>query len=389
MAGLVNRYPDDLDAAVLYAAAIMNTNPWDYWYRDGSPKSHTQVVMDILQSVIEQNPNHAGAHHYLIHTVEAYRPELGIASADRLGTLMPGAGHLVHMPAHIYMRVGRYADSYRANSQAIRADEGYITQCRAQGLYPLGYYPHNIHFLAWSAMFMGLSEKALEAARKVAEKIPENLQENTWGLNETFLSQPLFVMVRFGRWDEILFEPPPQRSGHYMNAVWRYARGLAHLNLGKIRQANQELKQLSRLRQQIEQDSDYYIGFGAATTLVEIAEEVLTGEIAASEKDYYNAIAHLEKAVRLEDGLMYNEPPDWYFPVRHALGAVLLEAGFPAEAEVVYWEDLRRNPENGYSLFGLKQALEAQGKSTTAAVIEGRFKKAWIDADTQLTTSRF
>lgn len=389
MAALVKKYPDDLDAATLYAAAIMNTNPWDYWYRDGSPKAHTKVVMETLQSVIARNPDHAGAHHYLIHTVEAYRPELGVASADRLGGLMPGAGHLVHMPAHIYMRVGRYADSYRANSLAIKADEGYITQCRAQGLYPLGYYPHNIHFLAWSAMFQGRSGKALEAARKVAQKIPDNLKENTWGLNETFLSQPLFVMVRFGRWDEILFEPPPRQSGHYMNAIWRYARGLAHLHLGKRNQARQELKQLTRLRQQIEQDQGYYIGFGAAATLVAIAEEVLTGEIAASKKDYYDAIAHLEKAVRLEDGLMYNEPPDWYFPVRHVLGAVLLEAGLPAEAEVVYWEDLRRNPENGYSLFGLKQALEAQDKSATAAVIEGRFKQAWREADTQLTTSRY
>ena len=173
MKKLMAQYPDDLDAATLYAAAIMNTNPWDYWYPDGTPKPQTKVVMATLQSVIERNSDHAGAHHYLIHTVEAFRPELGVTSADRLGKLMPGAGHLVHMPAHIYMRVGRYTDSYAANVAAIKADEGYITQCRAQGLYPLGYYPHNIHFLVWSAMFMGRSQAALAAARKVAAKIPQ------------------------------------------------------------------------------------------------------------------------------------------------------------------------------------------------------------------------
>ncbi|WP_138380379.1 tetratricopeptide repeat protein [Luteithermobacter gelatinilyticus] len=389
MKKLMAQYPDDLDAATLYAAAIMNTNPWDYWYPDGTPKPQTKVVMATLQSVIERNPDHAGAHHYLIHTVEAFRPELGVASADRLGKLMPGAGHLVHMPAHIYMRVGRYTDSYAANVAAIKADEGYITQCRAQGLYPLGYYPHNIHFLVWSAMFMGRSQAALAAARKVAAKIPQGNTSNTWALNETFRSQPMFVMVRFGLWEDMLAEPQPDKKALFMTGIWHYGRGMAYAHQGDLSRAEQELTRLRTMQQNATKTPAYMLGFGQAGRLLAIAERILTGEIAAKQGQYDAAIASLEKAVRLEDSLLYNEPPDWYFPVRHILGAVLLEAGLPTEAEVVYWEDLRRNPNNGYSLFGLKQSLEAQDKAELAAVVENRLERAWKAADVTLKTSRF
>lgn len=389
MADVVRRYPDDLDAMTLYAAALMNTNPWDYWYADGSPKPKTEIILSTLQSVIDRDPNHAGAHHYLIHVVEAFRPELGINSADKLGKLMPGAGHLVHMPSHIYMRVGRYADSYTINALAAKADEGYITQCRAQGLYPLAYYPHNLHFMVWSAMFQGRSEKALVTARKVAEAIPVNSKENSWALYESFRSQPMFVMVRFGRWDEMLAEPQPDRKAHFMKGVWHYGRGLAYVNQGKIVQAQKELGHLVSLRERAGKDQSYFLGFSVVDKLLTIAEEILIGEIAAKQGNQSRAIGHLERAVRLEDGLFYNEPSDWYFPVRHVLGAVLLEAGFPAEAEVVYWEDLRRNPKNGYSLFGLNQSLKAQGKTAVAKVVYERFKRAWQHADTNLKSSRY
>ena len=389
MAKLVKAYPDDLDAATLYAAAIMNTNPWDYWYRDGSPKKHTEVILSTLQSVLKRNPNHAGANHYLIHTVEAFRPELGVAAADRLGNLMPGAGHLVHMPSHIYMRVGRYADSYAANAKAITADEGYITQCRAQGLYPLAYYPHNIHFLVWSAMFQGRSEAAINAARQVADKIPKFGSENTWGLNEAFLSQPLFVLVRFGQWQTIQAEPRPPEKARFINGVWLYAQGMAAIHQGRVKQAEKYLQELSNMQNAVVKDANYYVGFGAAGQLLSIANNVLAGEIAGKKGQFEIAISHLEKAARLEDGLRYNEPPDWYFPVRHILGALLLEADLPAEAEVVYWEDLRRNPENGYSLFGLMQSLLAQGNDEVAQVIDIRLAKAWADADVTLKSSRF
>ena len=389
MASLVKKYPDDLDAATLYAAALMNTNPWDYWYADGTPKPQTELIMSTLQSVIDRNPNHPGAHHYLIHTVETFRPELGIASADILGTLMPGAGHLVHMPSHIYMRVGRYADSYATNILAVKADQGYITQCRAQGLYPLAYYPHNLHFLVWSAMFQGRSKAALITARQVADAIPENSTDNSWALYETFRSQPMFVMIRFGQWDDILAEPQPDKTARFMNGVWHYGRGMAYINQGKAPQAQEELDHLITLRKNAQSDASYYMGFGVAGDLLTIAEEILIGEIAAKQGHHMQAISHLERAVRLEDGLRYNEPSDWYFPVRHVLGAILLEAGFPAEAEVVYWEDLRRNPKNGYSLFGLKQSLKAQGKADTAKVASERFNRAWQNADVSLKTSRY
>ncbi len=389
MSSLVKRYPEDSDAATLYAAAVMNTNPWDYWYKDGSPKPHTEIILETLQAVIARSPRHAGAHHYLIHTVEAFRPELGVASADILGGLMPGAGHLVHMPSHIYMRVGRYADSYKANALAVKADERYITQCRAQGLYPLAYYPHNLHFQVWSAMFQGRSKAALEAGQKVAGKIPPGASGNTWGLYEAFRAQPMFVTVRFGLWEAMLEDPKPEDSALFMNGVWHYGRGLAYLHGGNLPKAREELGALVQLRNKITDDQGYYIGFGAAGNLLTIAEEVVLGELAAAEGDFNRAASHLERAVRLEDGLRYNEPPDWYFPVRHLLGAVLLEAGRPEEAEVVYWEDLRRNPENGYSLFGLKQSLSAQGKEGVASVIEARFQRAWKDADIVLSSSRY
>ena len=389
MANLVKQYPDDLDAATLHAAAIMNTNPWDYWYKDGTPKKNTEQVLAILQSVIKRNPKHAGAHHYLIHTVETIRPELGVESADILGDLMPGAGHLVHMPSHIYMRVGRYADSYDANMKAVIADEGYITQCRAQGLYPLAYYPHNLHFLVWSAMFQGRSDVALNVARKVAGKIPTTPTGDTWGLYEAFRSQPMFVLVRFGQWQKMLEEEKPNDKAQFMNGIWRYGRGMAYLNLGKLKLASAELDELKSLRSQVESNESYYVGFGAAGRLLTIAEEILKGELKAKKGDYPSAIAHIDRAVRLEDGLVYNEPSDWYFPVRHILGAILLDAGLAAEAEVVYWEDLKRNPNNGYALFGLKQSLLAQDKMDVSEVINQRFQNAWKEADITLTSSRY
>lgn len=389
MAAVVEQYPNDAHAWTLYAAALMNTNPWDYWYRDGSPKPSTVTILAALDRALELDPDHAGAHHYRIHAVEAFRPELGIESADKLAALMPGAGHLVHMPSHIYMRVGRYADSYATNVKAIAADEGYITQCRAQGMYPLVYYPHNVHFLSWSAMFQGRSDEAITAARKVATSVGVISRDNIWGLYESFGSQPLYVLARFGKWEEILAEGVPGEGSIFMNGVWHYARGLAYLHTGKRDAAEDELARLTALREHVEKDADYRVGFGAAGTLLKVAEEILRGDIIAKKGDFHTALAHIERAVRLEDSLLYNEPPDWYFPVRHVLGAILLDAGRPAEAEVVYWNELKRYPHNGFSLFGLEQALAAQGKDELARVIHGRFEDAWSQADVKLTSSRF
>ncbi|PCJ46898.1 MAG: hypothetical protein COA74_12645 [Gammaproteobacteria bacterium] len=389
MKDLVKAYPDDLDAATLYAAALMNTNPWDYWYRDGTPKLHTKLIMKTLQSVIKRNPKHAAAHHYLIHTVEAFRPKLGVDSADILGSLMPGAGHLVHMPSHIYMRVGRYADAYKANVKASAADEKYITQCRTQGMYPLTYYPHNLHFMVWSSMFLGRSAEALDAARRTAAAIPENEAANIWAINETFRSQPMFVLVRFGQWDAMLAEPQPKEIHRFMNAVWHYGRGLAYANKNKLTAARMELDILNNIRIKAEADGAYYLGFSAGNSLLTIAELILKGEIQAKMGNSDLAVSYLDRAVRIEDSLRYNEPPDWYFPVRHVLGAILLESGKANEAEVVYWEDLRRNPENGFALHGLHQSIKSQGDNAVATVIKARLNNAWKEADVELKTSRY
>jgi tetratricopeptide (TPR) repeat protein len=390
MGKLVERFPDDLDAATLYAAALMNLSPWDYWNLDGSPKENTVKVLETLQSVIERDSRHAGALHYYIHTVEARHPEKGEVHADMLAGLMPGAGHLVHMPSHIYMRVGRYTDSYAANRRAVAADESYITQCRSQGIYPLNYYPHNIHFMAWSAMFQGRPEAALEAARKIVAKVPPEIlaDKNAWALYETFLSQPMFVMVRFGMWDAMMAEPKPDTASQFMTGIWHYGRTLAYIYTDRPKQARQELQNLSAVREAMG-TIEHYIGFATAKTLMIIAEQIVQGELAYTDGRVLEGLAHLERAVRLEDGLRYNEPPDWYFPVRHFLGAMLLDAGYPNEAEVVYAADLRKNPENGYSLFGLSEALERQGRVKEAQAFSERFSRAWANANHTLTSSRF
>ena len=390
MKKVVKTYPDDLDAATLYAAALMNLSPWDYWNLDGSPKGNTEEILRTLQSVVDRNPRHAGALHYYIHVVELRHPERGEKHADMLGDLMPGAGHIVHMPSHIYMRLGRYTDSYEANRRAVKADEGYITQCRSQGIYPLNYYPHNIHFMAWSAMFQGHPKKALDAARKIVEKVPPDLAENknVWALYETFLSQPMFVMVRFGMWEEMLAEPKPHVESQFMTGIWHYGRALSYIHTNQLTKARRELRALDSVRE-IMNKEDHYIGFATAETLMTIAQEAVQGELSFSEGYTLEGLAHLERAVRLEDGLRYNEPPDWYFPLRHFLGAMLLDAGRPGEAEVVYAADLIKNPENGYSLFGLKMALEQQGQSEDALAVSKRFERAWSGASHRLTSSRY
>ena len=390
MGELSERYPDDLDAATLYAASVMNLSPWDYWNMDGSPREHTETVLNTLQSVVERNPKHVGALHYYIHAVEARHPERGEKYADMLVGLMPGAGHIVHMPSHIYMRVGRYSDAYEANRRAVMADESYITQCRAQGLYPLGYYPHNIHFMVWAAMMRGQRGTALDAARKMVDKIPPELSanKNVWALYETFLSQPIFVMVRFGMWDRLLTEPKPDYNSQFITGIWHYGRALALIHKGRPDDAKADLKSLTTKREAVSK-GEYYIGYGTAETLLTIAEEIALGELNHAEGKTLEGLAHLERAVRLEDGLRYDEPPDWYFPVRHYLGAMLLEAGWPNEAEVVYAADLRKNPENGYSLFGLQKALEQQGKLEDAKAVRNRFNQAWADATHTLTSSRY
>jgi tetratricopeptide (TPR) repeat protein len=380
-------YPEDTDAATLYAASLMNLSPWNYWNKDGTPQANTATLVSVLKSVIKANPKHPGALHYHIHAVEAVHPRDGEPSADALQPLMPGAGHMVHMPSHIYMRTGRYAEAFQVNRLASDADSRYIAQCNAQGLYPLGYYPHNLHFLVWAAMFQGRSEEAMAGAREVQSKIPVDMSGNTWGAFETFLSQPLYVMVRFGLWDQALAEPQPATGNRFMQGVWHYTRGMAFSNTGKQREANKELRALSKLIKGL--PADYLIGYGTAPKLLTIAEHLLAGDLASKADDHDRALGLLARAVRLEDSLLYNEPPDWYFPTRHVFGALLIAAGYPEEAEVIYWEDLKKNPNNGYSLYGLHKAQQANGNDAAAAASLAKFESSWTAADTTLTSSRF
>ncbi len=387
MRKVYERLPNDLDAATLYVESVMDLRPWGYWQRDGAPHEGTADIVQITERVIARNPMHPGALHMYVHLMEGTAtPEKAEGAADKLLTLMPAAGHMVHMPAHIYQRVGRYADAIKSNQLAIAADEDYITQCRAQGLYPMGYYPHNIHFLWFAASADGQSKLAIESARNLASKIDDETLKAA-PFTAGFRMVVYWALTRFGRWDEMLKEPEPLSSVP-LRAGWHYARGLSLVATGQVETAEEELGKLRTLLTD-ESMKQPLFSPNMAGALLAPAPEVLAGEIAAARRSYDEAIAHLDRAVRLEDSLVYTEPAEFHYPPRLALGAILLEAGRPAEAETVYWEDLSRNRENGWALFGLLQALRAQNKHADAMLTEARFKKAWARADVTLPASRF
>lgn len=389
MRKVYQQFPEDLDAAVLFAEAMMDLRPWDYWTPDGRPNPGTEEVSSVLQSVMARNSDHPGALHFWIHLMEPTKyPERAEDAADRLQHLVPGAGHLVHMPSHVYVRVGRYADATRANELASRADEEYITQCRIQGFYPVSYYPHNVHFLWFAETMRGRSGSAIQAARKVASKLsPEVLRDAP--LLQFFAAVPYQALVRFGKWDEILQEPPPDYEGPLVTGLWHFARGMAYSAKQQFEKAEAALRALRKLANDPKVAEIVLWSPNSIEKLLSIGALVLEADMASRKGEYDRAVGLLDKAVRLEDGLNYIEPPDWGFPVRHLLGAVLLEAGRPKEAETVYWEDLRRNPENGWALFGLSQALLKQNKNEQAMVIQQRFRRAWPEADVELIATRF
>jgi tetratricopeptide (TPR) repeat protein len=383
-------YPGDPDIQVLYADALMNTTPWDYWLKGGEPKPLTKKVLAALDGVMKKHPNHAGAHHYHIHAVEAVDPDRAEASADKLGGLVPVAGHLVHMPGHIYIRVGRYEDAAEANRKAIAADESYLTQCRAQGMYPIGYYPHNIHFL-WAALTMqGHGVEAIEAARKAASQHNhEHMHKPGFGFPHLLSAVPTFALVRFGKFDEVLAAPEPDESMQFARGIRHFARGMAYRANDDVPAAEQELAALREIAARPELTQLKVFDVNALSSLLEIATKMLEGEIEAAKGNFDQAEKLLRAAADSEDALLYTEPPDWPQPVRHSLGAVLLEAGRPADAEKVYHEDLVRHRGNGWSLFGLMESLRAQERMAEAAKVEKQFRKAWAEADVQLTSSRF
>ncbi|MCW5979768.1 MAG: tetratricopeptide repeat protein [Bryobacteraceae bacterium] len=390
MKALHARHPEDPDISTLYADAVLNTMPWDYWDKAGRPRPGVAEAVATLEDVLKRHPRHPGANHIYIHAVEASPdPDRAVAAADRLGGLVPAAGHLVHMPAHIYMRVGRYADASDANIRAIQADEDYITQCRAQGIYPAAYYPHNIHFLSAALAMEGRRKEAMEAAQKVATRHDHaTLQEPGFAFGHLLRAIPHLMAVRFGAWDEILNEREPGKDLLFPRAMWHFARGMAFSAKRQLPEAETELAALNTLGKEPSLEELKIFDLNALANLARIGSHVLAGEIAARKKDYKEAAAHLRKAVEEEDSLLYSEPPDWPNPPRQNLGAVLLEAGRPAEAEKVYREDLTRHRDNGWSLLGLIQSLEAQGKTSEAEQARRRFEKAWSRADIQIPSSR-
>jgi len=384
---LTRRYPADDDIAAMYAEAWMNTMPWNYWSDAGTPRPEIVPVLAALEASIARNPRHPLTLHLYIHAMEASsNASRAEDEADTLLNLVPGSGHLVHMPAHLYWRVGRYHDAAEANVRAAAVDEAYITACNAQGFYPALYYPHNIHFL-WAASSMeGRSAVAIDAARRLAANVRlEQIEQ--FPTVEFFHTVPLLALVQFGKWRELLEEPAPRADLAYSTAIWHYARGTAFAKTGEIAAARAELAALIPLKAN---DKVLSLDGGdfPASTLLDIADALLSGEIALASEDLPAAITEFERAVAVQDSLPYTEPPFWYYPTRQSLGVALLRADRAADAEQVYRKDLEQYPHNGWSTYGLIQSLEAQDKNDEAAEHRGHFAMMWSLADVELSASR-
>ena len=384
------KFPDHAETATLYAESIMDLHPWDLWTKETlEPQPWTPEIVGLLEQTIKKFPDQPGANHLYIHAVEASStPQIGLESASKLETLIPGSGHLVHMPSHIYIRTGNYHQGSVVNQIAIGADSSYIATCNAQGMYPMAYFPHNIHFLAATAALEGRGELSLQAAIRVADEVDNELMaEPGYGILQHFNLIPWWILVKFGQWDHILQRPAPSQDLPYQQAIWNYARGMALANTGAMDQAHESLAKLTEIAKDSSLMEVTIFDINVSFDVVQVAKNVLAGEIAFQEKDYDRAIALLRKAVELEGQLNYTEPPDWFFSVRHRLGNVLVKAGKFEEAEGIYKEDLKTFPENGWALNGLYESLMAQSKDEEAQTIKTRFDEAWQWADTPLAGS--
>ena len=384
MRELHKRYPDDLDAATLYAESLMDLHPWKLWSLDGRPTEGTDEIVALLESVLRGDPQHIGANHYYIHAMEASpHPERALLSATRLETLVPAAGHLVHMPAHIYMRTGDYSASARSTGRGAEVDRVYLRESGTTGgMYDMMYYCHNLHFLAASSSMAGDFRHAKEAANELAEHVGPMLHDMP--VAETYLPTPIFVLVRFHKWDDVLKLPPPDATLAMTTAFWHFARGSAFAAEGKIGMAETEQKILESTRKQTSADLEFSFYGNKAQTFLELAANILDARIAAARGESEQAIKYWEKAVEIEDTLYYGEPPEWFYPARESLGAALLLNGHADRAEAVFRADLDQYPRNPRSLFGLLKSLEAQKKSAGAEQVRREFEAAWKNADMAL-----
>ena len=384
MREVVQKFPDDLDAATLFAESGMNLHPWGLWEHSGKPQVGTEEIMTTLESVLKRDPNHMGAIHYYIHTVEASpNPERALAGANKLAAMAPAAGHLVHMPAHVYIRTGDYASAVATNEKAAAADQAYIKASGAQGIYPMMYYSHNLHFIAICASMNGDYAEAKKKADMLAAHVRPHAKEMP--PIEPFVAIPLAVDVRFHKWDAILATPKPDAEMKATTVLWHFARGMALAAKGKLDDAQKESDFLAEAEKATPEDATFAMPVNNKTRdILKIARNVLDAKIDMGKKDTAAAIAKLREAVSVQDSLKYGEPPDWFFPVRESLGAALLMSGDNALAESVFRADLEKNPRNPRSLFGLMQALKAQGKDYDAGFVQKQFKAAWKGGAVQI-----
>ena len=387
MKQLYDKHPDDSEISALYAESLMNLHPWDLNEKDGTEKSWTVELVTLLESLIKKHPKHPGAHHFYIHAVEASSsPERSNASAKIFDEgLVSGSGHLLHMPSHTYIRTGEYHKGILSNIAAVKADSTYVTTCHAQGAYPLAYYPHNYHFMAATATLEGNSHWAMIGANKVSEHVhPEIMKQPGWGTLQHYYTIPYYVAVKFKKWDEILNMNLETFDLKYPKAIKHYAEGMAHLGKGNMDKAKVELKQLELLAKDESLKETTVWNINSMYELAQIAQKVLKAEILAKQGDFDTSITLLKEAVKMEDALNYNEPPDWFFSIRHHLGAIEIEAVKYENAIKTYSEDLKRLPNNGWAQHGLMVAYEKLNDVENLNKTKALFEKSWAYADVQL-----
>jgi tetratricopeptide (TPR) repeat protein len=395
MREVVAKFPDDLDAATLFAQSLMDTSPWNYWNADGSPRGFTNEVLSSLESVLKRKNDHAGAIHLYIHAVEASPdPKRAEQYADRLPALAPGAGHLVHMPGHIYLRTGRYHDASAANENAIKVDAAYKAGNAVAGnmTYDVGYIPHNPHFFVASASLEGRRADALRAAEDVRSRVPADMLHDPMmgGMVQHMRLTPLFTRLRFAMWDEVLAEPAPPQDLPYMQAISHAARSIAYSATGRLDEAEKELSAVRTAKDDASLKMLYVSGVNVGSAVANIAFEVAAGELRTRQKRGGEAAKHFAAAVALDDGLTYMEPPDWPIPVRQMQGSAMLALGRNAEAEAAFRGDLKKFPNNGWSLSGLYTSRVRQGRDRDAATImlQTQLQQAWQRADVRLDAGR-